>query len=95
LVVLLAALISASSVVGLANGAGPEKLVTLNRTEAREITLADMQARPKQERNAAQEQQQLAKIDRLTINDFAISNFTVTLLLGMALAVPGGIFFRE
>ena len=95
LVVLLAALISASSVVGLANGAGAEKLVILNRQEAREITLADMQARPKKERNPAQEQQQLAKIEQLTISDFAISNFTVTLLLGMALAVPGGIFFRE
>lgn len=95
LVVLLAALISASSVVGLANGAGERKLVTLNRTEAREITLSDMQARPRQERNPAQEQQQLAKIAQLSVSDFAISNFTVTLLLGMALAVPGGIFFRE
>jgi hypothetical protein len=95
LVVLLAALISASSVLGLANGAGQEKLVALNRAEAREITLVGMKAKPKAERNPAQEQQQLAKIEQLSVRDFAISNFTVTLVLGMVLAVPGGIFFRE
>ncbi|NML68004.1 DUF4199 family protein [Hymenobacter sp. RP-2-7] len=95
LVVLLAALISASSVVGLASGAGEKKLVDLNRREAREITLAELSARPKQDRNSTLEQQQLAKIAQLSIADFAISNFTVTLLFGLALAVPGGIFFRE
>lgn len=95
LVALLAALISASSVLGLASGAGEEKLVALNRAEAREITLADMQARPKADRNLALEQQQLQNIAQLSIKDFAISNFTVTLLLGLSLAVPGGIFFRE
>ncbi|MGI4831829.1 MAG: DUF4199 family protein [Janthinobacterium lividum] len=95
LVVLLAALVSASSVIGLASGAGEKKLVILNRAEAREITVAGIQAQPKQDRNPTLEQQQLAKIAQLSIVDFAISNFTVTLLFGLALAVPGGIFFRE
>lgn len=95
LVVLLASFILASSVIGLASGAGQEKLVALNRAEAREITLADLQSRPKEQRNPVIEQQQLNKIAHLSITDIAISSFTVTLLLGMTLAVPGGIFFRE
>ncbi|RZJ94476.1 MAG: DUF4199 domain-containing protein [Hymenobacter sp.] len=94
LVVLLAALISASSVVGLASGAGATALAR-NRAETREIVLVQQQATPKEQRNPAVEKQQLDKIASLSVSDMAISNFTVTLLLGMALAVPGGIFFRE
>ena len=94
LVVLLSALISASSVVGLASGAG-ETALARNRAETREIVLAQQQAVPKEQRNLAVEKQQLEKVGTLTVSDMAISNFTVTLLLGMALAVPGGVFFRE
>ena len=94
LVVLLAALISASSVVGLASGAG-ETALARNRAETREIVMAQHQATPKEQRNPAVEKQQLEKIATLSVTDMAISNFTVTLLLGMALAVPGGVFFRE
>ena len=94
LVVLLAALISASSVVGLASGVG-EIALARNRAETREIVLAQQQATPKEQRNPAVEKQQLEKIATLSVADMAISNFTVTLLLGMALAVPGGVFFRE
>lgn len=95
LVVLLAALISASSVVGLADGAGKDKLLTMTRQETREILQADLQARPKKQRDPAQEQQQLAALEQLSIGDIAVNIFTKTLLLGLALAVPGGIFFRE
>lgn len=94
LVVLLAALIAASSVVGLASGAG-ESALARNRQEAREIVLAQQQATPKEQRNRAVEQTQLAKVESLSVGDMAVGTFTVTLLLGMALAVPGGIFFRE
>ena len=94
LVVLLAALVSASSVAGLANGAGPAALAR-NRAEAREIVVAQQQATPKEQRNPAVERLQLAKLAQLSVGDMAIGNFTITLLLGMALAVPGGIFFRE
>lgn len=95
LVVLLAAGITASSVVGLADGAGHDKLLTMTRQETIEIMRADMQARPKNQRNPAQEQQQLAALQQLSVGDIAVNIFTKTLLLGLALAVPGGIFFRE
>lgn len=95
LVVLLAAGITASSVVGLADGAGHDKLLTQTRQETLEIMRADLQARPKNQRDPALEQQQLASLQQLSINDIALNIFTKTLLLGLALAVPGGIFFRE
>lgn len=95
LVVLLAAGITASSVVGLADGAGRDKLLTMTRRETLEIIRADIQARPKNQRNPAQEQQQLAALQQLSVSDIAVNIFTKTLLLGLALAVPGGIFFRE
>ena len=95
LVVLLAAGITASSVVGLADGAGHDKLLTMTRQETLEIMRADMQARPKSQRDPAQEQQQLTALQQLSVADIAVNIFTKTLLLGLALAVPGGIFFRE
>lgn len=95
LVVLLAALISASSVVGLADGAGKDKLLVQQRRELREIFQADIQALPKKQRDPALEQQQLAVIEQYSISDIAENVFAKTLLLGLALAVPGGIFFRE
>lgn len=109
LTVLVAALISASSVAGLASGAGEPALVN-NRAELTEIILADQQARlqaqnqsgkraqltPEQGRQQAEIfRQQVEKSRHLTVGDMVVGNFTAVLLLGMLLAVPGGIFFRE
>ena len=109
LTVLVAALISAGSVAGLASGVG-EAALARNRAELTEITLADQQARlqtqnqpgkppqltPAQARQqAAMFRQQLDKSRHLSVGDMVVGNFTAVLLLGMLLAVPGGIFFRE
>ncbi len=109
LTVLVAALISASSVAGLASGVG-EAALARNRAELNEITLADQQASlqsqnqpgkpaqltPEQGRQqAAMFQQQLEKSRHLSVGDMVVGNFTAVLLLGTLLAVPGGIFFRE
>lgn len=109
LTVLVAALISAGSVAGLASGVG-EAALARNRAELTEITLADQQARlqtqnqpgkpaqltPEQGRQqVAMFRQQLEKSRTLSVGDMVAGNFTAVLLLGLTLALPGGIFFRE
>lgn len=94
LTVLFAAMISASSLVGLAHGAG-EPALARHRTEMLEIVQAQQRENPKVKLSEQLMQQQVRNVQNLTIGDMAVSNFTQVLLLGLALAVPGGIFLRE
>jgi hypothetical protein len=93
LTALLAAVVSAVGVLGLAAGAG-EKAVDRHRAEVKEIVLTQ-QREAKQEVSLALRQQQLEQIDYLTVGNIASSNFLQVLVLGLVLAVPAGIFLRE
>ena len=94
LTVLIAAVISAGSVLGLAYGAG-EPALARNRAEVLEIVLAQQRENPKVKRSNQEIAQQIQNVANLTAKDLAISNFTVVMLFGLALGLPGGIFFRE
>lgn len=94
LTVLIAAVISAGSVLALAFGAG-EPALARNRNEVKEIILAQQRENPKVMRSEKEIRQQLLNVDKLTASDLATSNFTIVLLFGLVLALPGGIFFRE
>lgn len=94
LTVLFAAVVSASSLVGLAHGVG-EPALARNRAEVLEIVRAQQRENPKVQRSEQETRQQLRNVENLTTGGMAISNFTQVLLLGLALAVPGGIFLRE
>lgn len=94
LTVLIAAIVSALSVIGLAYGAG-EPALAHNRAEILEIMLAQQRENPKVKRSEREVVQQTKNVANLTIKDMALSNFTVVLLFGLALGLPGGIFFRE
>lgn len=94
LTVLIAALISASSLVGLAHGAGEPALVR-HRAEVLEIVRAQQRENPKAQLSAREQQDQVRNVAKLSVGDMAISNFTQVLLLGLVLAIPAGIFLRE
>jgi hypothetical protein len=94
LTVLIAAVISASSVLALAYGVG-EPALARNRAEVKEIVMAQQRENPKVMRSEQEIRQQLQNVDNLTAKDLATSNFAVVLLFGLVLALPGGIFFRE
>ena len=94
LTVVIAATISAVSVLGLAYGAG-EPALARNRAEVLEIIRAQQRENPKVKRSAREVAQQIRNVANLTVKDLAVSNFTVVLLFGLALGLPGGIFFRE
>ena len=94
LTVLVAALLSAGSLVGLAAGAG-EWAVARNRAEVLEIVRGQQRENSKVVLTEKQQQAQIENVEKLTIGDMAISNFTQVLLLGLVLAVPAGIFLRE
>jgi hypothetical protein len=94
LTALLAALISAASVVGLASGVG-ETALARHRTEALEIVRVQHAETPKAKRNATLEKLQLQKVANLTVSDMAVGNFSLVLLFGLLLAFPAGIYFRE
>lgn len=94
LTALLAALISAASVVGLANGVG-EAALARHRAELLEIVRVQHAAIPKEKRNPALEKQQVQNVANLTVKDMAVGNFSLVLLFGLLLAFPGGIFLRE
>ena len=94
LTVLIAAVISAGSVLVLAYGAG-EPALARNRAEVREIVLAQQRENPKVKRSNQEIAQQMQNVANLTAKDLAVSNFTVVLLFGLALGLPGGIFFQE
>lgn len=94
LTALLAAFVSAASVVGLANGVG-EAALARHRAEAMEIVRVQHAETPKEKRNVALQKQQLQNVANLTIRDMAVGNFSLVLLFGLLLAFPGGIYFRE
>lgn len=94
LTVLVAAVVSAVGVLGLAAGAG-ETAVERHRTEVKEIVQVQQREAAKQDVSAALRQQQLQQIDQLTVSNIASSNFLQVLVLGLVLAVPAGIFLRE
>ena len=94
LTVLVAATISAASVLGLAYGAG-EPALARNRAEVAEIVRAQLRENPKVKHSEREVQEQLQNVAQLSAKDLAVSNFTVVLLFGLVLGLPGGIFFRE
>ena len=94
LTALLAAVVSAVGVLGLAAGAG-EAAVSRHRAEVKEIVQAQQREAAKQGVSAAQRRQQVQQIEHLTMGDIASSNFLQVLVLGLVLAVPAGIFLRE
>jgi hypothetical protein len=94
LTVLLAALIAALSVWGLAHVVG-EPTLAQNRRELIEITRVQQNLRPKEKRNATFEKQELAQAAALSATDIARGTFTWTVLLGLMLALPSGIFLRK
>lgn len=94
LTVLLAALLAALSVWGLAHVVG-EPTLAQNRRELLEITRVQQNLRPKEKRNAEFEKQELAKAAALTATDMARGTFTWTVLLGLMLALPSGLFLRK
>lgn len=93
LTALLAAAVSASSVVGLAHGAG-EPALARHRAEVAEIVRAQ-QREAKEQLPAPVRQQQLRNVAQLTVGDMASTNFLQVLVLGLVLAIPAGIFLRE
>ncbi len=94
LTALLAALIAAGSVWGLAKGVD-ESVLARNRAEMVEILRVQQQETPKEKRNTQQETQQQQRVSRLTVRDLALSTFTRVLLLGMVVGLPSGMFFRK
>jgi hypothetical protein len=94
LTVLLAAMIAAASVWALGHAVSEQELAR-NRSELIEITKVQQRLRPKEKRNAEFEKQELAKAAALSVNDLARGTFTWTILLGLLLAVPSGIFLRK
>lgn len=94
LTVLVAAGVSAGSVLALAYGAG-EPALARNRAEVKEIVLAQQRENPKVMRSEQEIRQQLSNVEKLTMKDLVTSNFSIVVLFGLVLALPGGIFFRE
>ena len=94
LTVLIAAVISASSVLALAYGVG-EPALARNRAEVKEIVMAQQRENPKVMRSEQEIRQQLNNVEKLGVKDLVTSNFSIVLLFGLVLALPGGIFFRE
>ena len=94
LTVVIAAALAATSVWGLAQVVG-EPTLAQNRRELVEITRVQQRLRDKAKRNAAFEQQELARAEAITIGDLALQTFKLTLTLGLFLAVPSGIFLRK
>lgn len=94
LTVLLAALLAALSVWGLAQVVG-EPVLAQNRRELIEITRVQQNLRPKEKRNTVFEKQELQQIAAVSGSDLAMQTFKLTLILGMMLALPSGIFLRK
>jgi hypothetical protein len=94
LTVVMAAVLAAGSVWGLAQVVG-EPALAQNRRELVEITRVQQRLRDKAKRNAAFEQQELARAEAISVGDLALQTFKLTLTLGLFLAVPSGIFLRK
>ncbi|WP_082116293.1 DUF4199 family protein [Hymenobacter terrenus] len=94
LTALLAALISVASLIGLAYGAG-EQALARHRAEVLEIVRVQQRENSKVKLSAREAEQQIRNVQSLTVGDMTTGNFTQVLLLGLVLALPGGIFLRE
>lgn len=94
LTVLLAAVVSAGSLAGLALGVG-EPALARHRTEMLEIRRTHQQGITQVKPMAGAQQAEMQWVASLTAADFAAINFRQVLLLGLVLAVPAGIFLRE
>lgn len=94
LTAMLAAVVSAVGVLGLAAGAG-DAAVNRHRAEVQEIVQAQQREAKQQGVSPALRQQQMQQIAHLTVGNIASSNFLQVLVLGLVLAVPAGIFLRE
>ena len=94
LTALVAAAVSAISLVGLAYGAG-EPALARHRAEVLEIVRTQQRENAKVVVPMQQQQQQLQQVRNMTVGDMASSNFLQVLVLGLVLAVPAGIFLRE
>lgn len=94
LTALVAAAISAGSLVGLAYGAG-ELALARHRAEVLEIVRAQQRENTKVVESGRQREEQLQQVKNMTVGDMAASNFLQVLVLGLVLAVPAGIFLRE
>lgn len=94
LTVVLAALLAAASVWGLAQVVS-EQTLEKNRQELLEITRVQQRLRPKEKRNPAFEKQELTQAATVSASDMARGTFTWTVLLGLLLALPSGIFLRK
>jgi hypothetical protein len=92
LTVLVAAWLAAAGTWGLAKALG-EPALAQNRRELVEITRVQQQLRDKAKRNATFEE--LAQAAAITVGDLALQTFKLTLVLGVFLAVPSGIFLRK
>lgn len=94
LTALLAATVSAVSLLGVAYGAG-ESALARNRAEILEILRVQQRENPAVQLTAKQQKQQEEAIAGISASDMAIRNFMQVFLLGLVLAVPAGIFLRE
>lgn len=94
LTVLIAAVLAAVGVLGLAYGAG-EIALERNRAEVREIVRVQQAENPKAKHSAQEIRQQEQNVANLTAEGLAVGTFVRVLLFGLVLALPGGIFFRE
>ncbi|SFP68150.1 hypothetical protein SAMN04515668_0003 [Hymenobacter arizonensis] len=72
-----------------------EKALAVNRAEILEIVRHQQRENPKVKLSQQEMQQQIQNVEKITIGDMAVSNFTQLVLLGLTLALPGGIFLRE
>lgn len=94
LTALIAAVVSALCLVGLAAGAG-EPALARHRAEVLEIMRVQQRENAKVVVPEAQRVQQEQRVAQLTVGSMAMSNFMQVLVLGLVLAVPAGIFLRE
>lgn len=94
LTVVLAAVLAAASLWGLAYGAG-EPALARNRVEMEEIVRVQQRIRPKEKRNAQFEAEELRQAANLSVGNMAMGTFTRVLILGMIGAVPAGLFLRK
>ena len=94
LTAVLAALIAASSLYSLGQGAGPAAWQR-NRAEMQEIARSERDYLVKQGGGETAYQLQLQQLGRLTATDLAQNDFSKILLLGLMFALPAGVFFRE
>jgi len=94
LITLLTATVSAASVYGLAQAAGPQQL---ERSKAEMIKIAEGTKALYLRNKGGKEQyaQTIRGLQQLDARSLTTDDFIKKLLLGLLLSVPGGIFFRK